>query len=463
MKKPLHIIILAAGQGTRMKSRLPKVLHPLGGKPLLGHVLDTASNLNAAGMHIVQGHSGEEVRRSFGNRKISWIHQAEQLGTAHAVLQAMPQVPDAATVLVLYGDVPLIGADTLQSVITPGASALALVTATVANPKGYGRILRDRKGQVKGIVEENDATAAQKKIGEINTGFLAAPAKQLRCWLKKVGNKNTKREFYLTDIVAMAVKDRVKIVSVNAVEEEILGINDRVQLAQMERVFQRRQAEQVMRDGLALRDPARFDLRGELRFGRDSVVDINVVFEGRVLLGENVSIGANCCIKDAEIGDGTEILPNSVIDGARIGANCHIGPFARLRPGTVLGKAARVGNFVETKNTRMGEGSKANHLAYVGDATIGREANIGAGVIVCNYDGANKHQTIIGDGAFIGSDSQLVAPVEIGAGATIGAGSTITRAAPAGKLTVSRVKQHTIEGWSRPEKAPKKSSPKAGS
>lgn len=448
----LHVVILAAGQGTRMKSRLPKVLHPVGGKPMLGHVLQIARSLGADAIHVVHGHGADTVRKAFATEDVRWVHQQEQLGTAHALLQAMPGIPDAATVLVLYGDVPLIRAETLQPAVKAAAKALALVTAQLADPKGYGRILRDRTGAVRGIVEENDASPAQKKIGEINTGFLAAPAKRLRGWLGKVRNTNAKREYYLTDIVALAVKDRQKVVTVDADEQEILGVNDRAQLAQVERLFQQRQATQLMRDGLALADPARFDLRGELVFGPDCRVDVNGVFEGRVVLGEGVSVGAGCVIRDSEIGDGSEILPNSVLEGARIGASCHVGPFARLRPGTVLADKARVGNFVETKNTRLGAGSKANHLAYVGDAEVGRDVNIGAGVITCNYDGANKHKTVIGDGAFIGSDTQLVAPVEIGAGATVGAGTTLTREAPAGKLTVSRVKQQTVEGWKRPEK-----------
>jgi bifunctional UDP-N-acetylglucosamine pyrophosphorylase/glucosamine-1-phosphate N-acetyltransferase len=455
MKTPLHIIVLAAGQGTRMRSRLPKVLHGVGGKPMLGHVVDTARVLSADAIHVVHGHGAEEVRRRFEAGDVRWAHQKEQLGTAHAVLQAMPGVPDDATVLVLYGDVPLIRPETLQSAIDSAAKALVLVTAQVSEPRGYGRILRDRRKAVKGIVEENDASPAQKKIREINTGFVAAPARRLRGWLKKVGNRNAKGEYYLTDIVAMAARDRVRIATVSADEQEILGVNDRSQLAQIERIFQQRQAERLMREGLALRDPMRFDLRGELRFGRDAVIDVNVVIEGRVVLGEGVSIGAGCHIRDCEIGDGSEVLPHSVLEGAHIGSHCHVGPFARLRPGTVLANHARVGNFVETKNTRLGEHSKANHLAYVGDAEVGRDVNIGAGVITCNYDGANKHRTVIGDGAFIGSDTQLVAPVEVGAGATIGAGSTITRAAPADKLTVSRVKQQTIEGWKRPVKKSK--------
>ncbi|HXG29611.1 MAG TPA: bifunctional UDP-N-acetylglucosamine diphosphorylase/glucosamine-1-phosphate N-acetyltransferase GlmU [Nevskiales bacterium] len=445
-------MILAAGQGTRMRSSLPKVLHAVGGKPMLGHVLDTAQALEAAAVHVVHGHGAEQVRECFEGRELRWVLQAQQLGTAHALQQAMPDIPDEATVLVLYGDVPLVRAEILQPAVAAGARALALVTAVLADPKGYGRILRDRKGGVRGIVEENDASPAQKKLREINTGFLAAPAGRLRGWLQKVKNDNVKREYYLTDVVALAVKDRVRIVTVAADEQDILGVNDRAQLAQVERLFQQRQAECLLRAGLALRDPARFDLRGELVFGRDAAIDVNVLLEGRVVLGEGVRIGAGCVLRDCEIGDGSEVLPYSVLQGAKIGAGCQVGPFARLRPGTVLAEGARVGNFVETKNARLGAGSKANHLSYVGDAEVGRDVNIGAGTITCNYDGANKHKTVIEDGAFIGSNTALVAPVTVGADATIGAGSTVTRNAPAGQLTVTRAKQVSIEGWRRPRK-----------
>lgn len=455
MNKPLHIVVLAAGQGTRMRSRLPKVLHVVGDKPMLGHVLDTARALKADTIHIVQGHGGETVRSQFKAPDVTWAHQAEQLGTAHAVQQAMPAIPDDAIVLVLYGDVPLIQPETLQGAVDAADKALVLVTAQVVDSSGYGRILRDKKNSVKGIVEENDATAAQRKICEINTGFIAAPAKRLRGWLSKVRNKNAKREYYLTDIVAMAVKDKVRIVTVNAEEAEILGVNDRRQLAQVERMLQARQAQRLMREGLALRDPSRFDLRGQLSVGRDCRLDVNVVIEGRVVLGDNVSIGAGCHIRDCEIGNGSEVLPNSVLEGAIIGHDCHVGPFARLRPGTVLANKSRIGNFVETKKAVIGEGSKINHLSYIGDAELGRDVNVGAGTITCNYDGANKHKTVIGDGAFIGSDTSLVAPVTVGAGATIGAGSTINKDVPADKLTVSRAKQITLDGWKRPSKKTK--------
>jgi bifunctional UDP-N-acetylglucosamine pyrophosphorylase/glucosamine-1-phosphate N-acetyltransferase len=435
-----------------MRSRLPKVLHPVGGKPMLGHVLATAQALEAAAVHVVHGHGAEQVRKHFAGQDLRWVLQAEQLGTAHALQQALPAIPDDATVLVLYGDVPLVRAEVLQPAVAAGARALALVTAEVADPQGYGRILRDKKRAVRGIVEENDASPAQKKLREINTGFIAAPARRLRSWLQKVRNDNAKREYYLTDIVALAVKDRVRVVTVAAAEQDILGVNDRAQLAQVERLFQQRQAERLLRAGLALRDPARFDLRGELVFGRDAVIDVNVLLEGRVVLGEGVSIGAGCVLRDCEIGDGSEVLPYSVLQGAKLGAGCQVGPFARLRPGTVLAERARVGNFVETKNARLGAGSKANHLSYVGDAEVGRDVNIGAGTITCNYDGANKHKTVIGDGAFIGSNTALIAPVTVGVGATIGAGSTISKDAPAGQLTVTRAKQMTVEGWKRPQK-----------
>jgi bifunctional UDP-N-acetylglucosamine pyrophosphorylase/glucosamine-1-phosphate N-acetyltransferase len=447
----LHVVILAAGQGTRMKSRLPKVLHPVGGQPMLARVLDTARALKAQKLHVVHGHGAEEVRSRLDAKDINWVLQREQLGTAHAVQQAMPAIPDNATVLVLYGDVPLIQAATLEPVVRSAGKMLALLTSDVTDPTGYGRIVR-KGAAVKGIVEEKDASTVQKKIREINTGFMAAPAKRLRGWLGRVKSNNAKREFYLTDIVATAVKDRVKVATVSAPEAEILGINDRRQLAQVERIWQLRQAERLMQDGLAIRDPARFDLRGELSFGKDCEIDANVVLEGKVLLGERVRIGPFCHLKDCELGDGVEVLPQSVLEGVRAGSGTRIGPFSRLRPGTELGAEVHVGNFVETKKAVVARGSKLNHLSYIGDAEIGERVNVGAGTITCNYDGVNKYQTIIGDDAFIGSDTSLVAPVTVGAGATIGAGSTITKDAPAGKLTVSRAKQMTLEGWQRPVK-----------
>ncbi len=451
----LSVIVLAAGQGTRMRSSLPKVLHPLAGKPLLQHVTECAARLDPARTVVVYGHGGERVREQVDVPGAAWVHQAERLGTGHAVEHAMPEVEDGDTVLVLYGDVPLIEAETLRRLLAAGqADALALLTVELAAPHGYGRIVRDAAGRVQRIVEQKDASAGEQAIREINTGVLAAPAARLRGWLQALDNDNAQGEFYLTDVVALAVRDGVPVVTAQpASVEEVQGVNDRLQLAALERHYQRLQAERLMRDGLALLDPARFDLRGELSVGRDCELDVNVVIEGRVVLGDGVRVGANCLLRDVSVGAGSEILPMSVLERAEIGPACHVGPFARIRPGTRLAEGARVGNFVELKQAEVGAGSKINHLSYVGDASVGAEVNIGAGTITCNYDGANKHHTTIGDGAFIGSDSQLVAPVEVGAGATIGAGSTITRDAPAGELTVSRAKQTTINGWKRPVKA----------
>lgn len=454
---PLHVVILAAGQGTRMKSALPKVLHPVGGKPMLGHVLDTARTLGAAVCHVVHGHGAEQVRKAFADVKdVVWSLQAQQLGTAHAVQQAMPQVPDEAVVLILYGDTPLIAADTLKDLLALAQKNLALLTVTLAQPKGYGRILRSKAGTVTGIVEENDASEKQKKITEVNTGVIAAPAKRLRGWLKKVKNNNKKGEFYLTDVVALAVKDKVAIKTVAAPNaDEVEGVNDRLQLARMERVFQRAQAERLMRDGVYFADPARFDLRGTLKTGRDVKIDVGVVIEGDCELADGVQIGPYCVLKNVKLGAGTVVESHCVLEGAVSGVDAHIGPYARLRPGTELADHAKVGNFVETKKTKVGRGSKINHLSYVGDAVLGADVNVGAGTITCNYDGVNKHQTVMGDGAFIGSNSALVAPVTIGARATIGAGSVITKDAPEGQLTVARGKQLTLQGWKRPEKQPK--------
>ncbi|MEK6807033.1 MAG: bifunctional UDP-N-acetylglucosamine diphosphorylase/glucosamine-1-phosphate N-acetyltransferase GlmU [Pseudomonadota bacterium] len=462
MKSPLHVVILAAGKGTRMNSALPKVLHPVGGKPMLGHVLDTAAALKADAVHIVHGHGSKLIRTWFEGRdlggqtkdpSIVWVLQGPQLGTGHAVQQGMAEIPDAATVLVLYGDVPLIRAETLAPAIAAGEKTLALVTATAANPKGYGRILRDKKDAVVGIVEENDASDAELRITEINTGFLAAPAKKLRGWLGRINNDNAKKEFYLTDVVALAVKDGMKVATVTASEEDTLGVNDRAQLAQLERLFQSRQAQLLMQKGLALRDPARFDLRGTLKFGQDCSADVGVVMEGDIELGHNVSIGPYVVLKDVKLGDNTRVESHSVLEGVVTGRDCRIGPFARIRPETRLADEVRVGNFVEVKKSTLGAESKANHLGYIGDATIGARVNVGAGVITVNYDGFNKHPTLIGDDAFVGSDTQLIAPVKVGARATIGAGSTITKDVPAGGLTICRARdQRTLPKWTRPSK-----------
>jgi len=457
MPGTLEVVILAAGQGTRMKSDLPKVLHLLGGKPLLSHVISTAANLAPERIHVVYGHGGERVRAALVDAPVHWVEQAERLGTGHAVAQAMPGVGHDATVLVLYGDVPLVPAATLASLCEQAArDRLALLTVELANPKGYGRILRNDAGEVTAIVEEKDASDVQRQVREVNTGILAVPGYLLAGWLGRLRNDNAQREYYLTDIVALAVADGVGVQAFAAAnEDDVLGVNDKLQLAHLERVLQRRQAEVLMREGLTLADPARFDLRGTLDIGRDVMVDVGVVMEGRVRLADGVRVGANCYLRDVEIGPGTEVRPMSVLEEARIGSECHIGPFARIRPGTVLAPHAHVGNFVELKNAQVGEGSKINHLSYVGDTTMGRDVNIGAGTITCNYDGANKHRTVIGDRVFVGSDTQLVAPVTVHDDATIGAGSTITREAPAGQLTLSRSPQKSIAGWKRPVKKPK--------
>ncbi len=454
MSADLHIVVLAAGQGTRMRSKLPKVLQPLGDRPLLTHVVERAQSLSPQRIHVVYGHGAEQVQSALGYLDVNWVHQPERLGTGHAVDQAMGEIPDDAQVLVLYGDVPLIGEPTLKSLVdAAGENALALLTITLPDPAGYGRVLRDDQNHVTGIVEDKDASADQRHIREVNTGLLCAPAGRLRAWLARLDNENVQGEYYLTDIVALAADEGTRVVAGQAGSpEEVQGINDKRDLAAAERILQRRNAELAMAAGVTLRDPARFDLRGKLSAGSDTVIDVNVVFEGDVHLGDDVHIGANCFLRNCSIGDGTHVLPNTVIEHARIGAHCQIGPFARLRPDTHLGDRCKIGNFVETKKVQVGDASKINHLSYVGDARLGADVNIGAGVITCNYDGANKHLTIIGDGAFIGSDCQLVAPVEIGAGATIGAGSTVTKDAPAQKLTVTRARQISVEGWRRPVK-----------
>ena len=450
----LSIVILAAGQGTRMRSALPKVLHPLGGRPLLQHVIGTAQRLEPRTIHVVYGHGGEQVRDALAHEQVEWVEQAEQLGTGHALAQALPGIPDDDTVLVLYGDVPLIGLDTLKAL---GGQArqggLAVLTAELDDPTGYGRMLRDAEGRLTGIVEQKDASEAERAIREVNTGFLACNAGLLRGWLGQLSNDNAQGEYYLTDVVAMAARDGVPVESCSAAHEyEILGVNDRVQLAALERTFQRQQAEALMRAGTTLADPARFDLRGRIEAGRDCFIDVNVVIEGEVVLGEGVRIGPNCVLRNLRIGDGVEVLADCVMEDAAIGAGSRIGPFARIRPDTELAERVHVGNFVEIKKARVAEGSKINHLSYIGDTRMGAGVNVGAGTITCNYDGANKHLTEIGDGVFIGSDTQLVAPVKVGDGATIGAGSTITRDVPPGELTLSRAPQQTRKGWQRPTK-----------
>lgn len=450
----LHIVILAAGQGKRMRSSLPKVLQPLGDKPLLNHVTAAAQSLSPERIHIVYGHGGEQVQSASDCPDVNWVSQDQQLGTGHAVGQAMDSIPDGAQVLVLYGDVPLIREVTLQRLVdAAGAQALALLTVQVDDPQGYGRVLRDNDNRVIGIVEEKDATPEECRICEINTGLVCAPATQLRSWLSQLGNDNAQGEYYLTDCVGMAAADNVLVVAEQAAtQEEVHGVNNKRHLAAAERLLQRRQADSLMDDGLTLRDPDRFDVRGTLTVGADCLVDVNCVFEGDVTLANEVHIGPNCTLRNCRVGTGTHVHANTVIDDAVIGDRCQIGPFARLRPNSRIADDAKIGNFVETKKITLGKGSKINHLSYVGDARVGNNVNIGAGVITCNYDGANKHVTQIGDNAFIGSDVQLVAPVEVGAGATIGAGSTITQPAPDQKLTLSRSRQFTIDDWIRPSK-----------
>jgi bifunctional UDP-N-acetylglucosamine pyrophosphorylase / glucosamine-1-phosphate N-acetyltransferase len=450
----LSIVILAAGQGTRMRSELPKVLHPIGGMPLLRHVINTASQLDPDSIHVVFGHGGDQVRESLADANVVWIEQTEQLGTGHAVDQVMPSIDDNNTVLVLYGDVPLITPETLRPLVGQAAAGkLAVLTAVLDNPCGYGRMLRDDEDRLTGIVEHKDASEDQLLIGEVNTGFMAAPAGLLRSWLSKLDNANVQGEYYLTDVIAMAATDGVPVESASAADEvEILGVNDRLQLACLERAYQRRLADQLMRAGVTLADPARIDIRGELFAGRDCSIDINAVFEGSVRLGDGVCIGPNCVISNTRIGDGSQVFANCVIEEAIIGSSSRIGPFARIRPGTELDERVHVGNFVEIKKSKIAAGSKVNHLSYIGDTCMGSGVNVGAGTITCNYDGANKHLTEIGNDVFIGSDTQLVAPVKVGDGATIGAGTTVTREVPAGELTLSRSPQKTIEGWRRPVK-----------
>jgi len=451
---PLSVIILAAGQGKRMVSDLPKVLQPLAGRPLLAHVIDTARSLNPAAVYVVFGHGGERVREAIPDAGIHWVLQAEQLGTGHAVLQAMPAIPDDHTVLVLYGDVPLVRAATLGDLTRrAGASSLALLTAVLPDPAGYGRVIRDTTGRVARIVEHKDANHKELAIGEINTGLMAAPAGRLRRWLSALGRDNAQGEYYLPDCIVAAVRDSVAVEAVVAASAtEVLGVNDKLQLAEVEAARRRDRAADLMRAGVTIVDPARVDIRGEVHCGRDVVLEINVILEGKVRLGDRARIGPGSVLRDCEIGADTEVRANCVIEGAIAGARCVIGPFARLRPGTKLADEVHVGNFVEVKNTELGTGSKANHLTYLGDTTIGSRVNVGAGTVTCNYDGVDKHRTTIGDGAFIGSGTMLVAPVTVGADATIGAGSTITKPAPAGALTLERSRQQTLAGWKRPTK-----------
>jgi bifunctional UDP-N-acetylglucosamine pyrophosphorylase / glucosamine-1-phosphate N-acetyltransferase len=447
-------VILAAGQGKRMRSTLPKVLQPLAGQPLLAHVIATARALDPAAIHVVYGHGGEQVRAALAAESISWVLQEQQLGTGHAVQQVAGHLPDEHRVLILYGDVPLLTVATLRELLQlADSSALAVLTAQLEDPSGYGRIVRDTQGRVRRIVEQRDASARERALRECNTGVMTAPAARLKRWLARLSKDNAQGELYLTDIIAHAVRERCPVRPLLAASpEEVLGVNDKVQLAQVESILRRRRVTELMLAGATVIDPLRLDVRGSVELGRDVVLDVNVVLEGRVTLGDRVRIGPNCYVRDSAIGADTQVHANCLIDHAQIGADCRVGPFARIRPQSVLEAEAHIGNFVELKNTRVGAGSKANHLTYLGDATLGAGVNVGAGTVTCNYDGANKWPTQIGDGAFIGSGTMLVAPVRVGAHATIGAGSTITQDAPPERLSVARARQVTIEGWQRPKK-----------
>jgi bifunctional UDP-N-acetylglucosamine pyrophosphorylase/glucosamine-1-phosphate N-acetyltransferase len=448
----VNVVILAAGQGKRMHSDLPKVLHRLAGRPLLAHVLDCARALDPARIAVVYGYGGEAVREAIGDETVRWVKQEPQLGTGHAVQQALAALADSAQTLVLYGDVPLTQSATLRSLVAAAGNGMAILTVELDEPTGYGRIVREG-GAVKRIVEEKDATPAERAIREVNTGIMALPTGRLAGWLASLGNDNAQREYYLTDVVALAVKEGVAVRAVQpGAVWETLGVNSRGQLAGLERAHQRLVAGRLLEAGVSLADPARIDVRGRLECGRDVAIDVNCVFEGDVALGDRVSVGANCVLRNVRIAADTRIEPFCHLEEADIGRACRIGPYARLRPGARLAEDVHVGNFVEVKASTIGAGSKANHLAYIGDSEVGRNVNVGAGTITCNYDGANKHRTIIEDDVFIGSDTQLVAPVRVGRGATLGAGTTLTEDAPPGELTISRARQATVPGWKRPQK-----------
>lgn len=452
---PIQIVILAAGMGKRMHSNLPKVLHTLGGKPLLGHVLDVSRSVaNERPPIVIYGHEGARLMQQFAGETLQFVEQKEQLGTGHALLQALPHVADDDSILVLYGDVPLISQQTLQTLINEtDPSSVGMVTAQVDNPFGYGRILRDARGEVTGIVEEKDATPAEREINEVNTGIYLVPAAYLKKWLPTLTKKNAQGEYYLTDIIPLAVSEHINIITVQPMsDDEIRGVNDRAQLAYLERIYQLQTAMQYMQQGVSILDPARFDLRGNASIGRDVVIDVNVILEGNVIIGDECRIGANCILRDVTLGNRIEIKPNSVLEGAVVADDCIIGPFARLRPQTELAASVHIGNFVEVKKSSVGAGSKINHLSYIGDSEIGKQVNIGAGTITCNYDGVNKHKTKIGDDVFVGSSTQLVAPVTVGEGATIGAGTTVMHDAPAHQLTLNRKEQRSIPGWVRQSK-----------
>jgi bifunctional UDP-N-acetylglucosamine pyrophosphorylase / glucosamine-1-phosphate N-acetyltransferase len=449
----LDVIVLAAGLGKRMRSDLPKVLHPLAGRPLLAHVIDAARTLAPRKIFVVHGHGADKVRAAFPDSGVDWVLQAEQLGTGHAVLQALPQVSSDADVLILYGDVPLVRPATLKRLVEGARGGLAMLTAELADPSGYGRIVRDAAQRVERIVEQKDATASELAIREVNAGFFCLSARRLAPWLSKIDNDNAQKEYYLTDLVALAMADAVPVVAVKVDDQwEVAGVNSTQELAALERVVQAREARRLLDAGVTLADPARIDVRGTLECGRDVSIDVNCVFEGRVTIGDNVRVGPNCVLKNVSIGAGSEVLAFSHLDDAEIGERCRVGPFARLRPGANLAQDVHVGNFVEVKASRLGAGSKANHLSYIGDSEVGSRVNVGAGTITCNYDGAAKHRTVIEDDCFIGSDATLVAPVRIARGSYIGAGSTISKDTPPGQLTVARARQVSIPSWRPPRK-----------
>lgn len=452
--KPLSVVILAAGKGTRMYSDLPKVLHPIGGKPMVQHVIDTAKQLKAQRIHLIYGYQGETLQNALKNESLHWVFQAEQLGTGHAMQQAMPYFDDNENILMLYGDAPLITPTTLKKLIQAKPDdGIALLSVVLDNPTGYGRILRNAQQDIIAIVEEKDATEEQKIVQEVNTGVMVGRGKDFKKWLSQLTNNNAQQEYYMTDVIALAKQDSRQVVSVKAGEPmEVEGANNRLQLAQLERYFQHRQNNALLLQGLMLLDPHRFDLRGNITFGKDVEIDINVLMEGEIKLGNHVKIGAGAVLKNCQIGDGVVIKPYSIIEGTQIGEFAEIGPFARLRPDTLLDAHTHIGNFVEIKKSSVGKYSKVNHLSYIGDSKVGKDCNIGAGVITCNYDGKNKHLTEIGDDVFVGSDCQLVAPVKIENGATIGAGTTLTKDVNADELVISRIPQRHITHWQRPRK-----------
>ena len=449
----LNVVILAAGKGTRMHSQSPKVLHALAGRPLLQHVITCAQQLNPQKIVVVYGFGGETVPQAFSNEDITWVRQEDQLGTGHAVQQAVPHLDAEAATLILLGDVPLVSAEACERLLAQAHNQLTLLSVQKADPTGYGRIVRDPQGRVQAIVEHKDATEAQRAIDEVNTGIMAVNNAHLVSWLQRLTNHNSQQEYYLTDIIGMAVEDGIPVhAEVTQDEWSVTGVNSKQDLATLERIYQRRYAEALLGQGVTLADPARIDVRGELQAGRDVEIDVGCVFEGRVMLADNVRVGPYCVIRDAIIGAGTSIAAYTHIEQVQIAGDCRIGPYARLRPGTELGDEVHIGNFVELKNSQVAAGSKINHLSYVGDSQVGSQVNLGAGTITCNYDGANKYRTIIEDNVFIGSSTQLIAPVTVGTGATIGAGSTITQDAPANELTIARARQVTIAGWKRPQK-----------